>query len=247
MGIFDGVLLCSDIDGTLTSDGKVSAENKKSIEFFKSEGGLFTVSTGRYPGHFKEMYNIDVNTLVISVNGTVISDVCGNNIIYNQKLNLGLIKCIYDFVFPRYSLENFWAADINRLDLPYGMRADYESNKLMFVPYEEKEAQRLASELQAEFSGDVYISRSWATGVEVIPKDSGKGVCVQKLKDITGSKLLVCVGDYENDLTMLKSADVGFAVANAIDSVKAVADRQTVSDSQTAIAEIIETIRNEYI
>ena len=49
MGKFDGVLICSDIDGTLTdSCGKISTENCRAIEYFQSEGGMFTVSTGRY-------------------------------------------------------------------------------------------------------------------------------------------------------------------------------------------------------
>lgn len=48
MGKFDGILLCTDLDDTLlTTDKRVSDENSKAIEYFKSEGGLFTFATGR--------------------------------------------------------------------------------------------------------------------------------------------------------------------------------------------------------
>lgn len=247
MGIFDGVLLCSDIDGTLVCEGEVSRETEDAIEFFKSEGGLFTVSTGRYPSHFKDNFGIEVNTHVISVNGTVISDESGKNILYNSKLPLELINRIYDYVFSRYEIENFWAADIDRMDLPYKRKADYPSNKLMFVPYDEKSALALMGDLNTAFASEVNVSRSWPVGVEVIPEGSGKGFCVSRLKEITGSRILVCAGDYENDITMLRAADVGFAVKNAVCRAKEAADRTTVSDSRTAVAEIIETIQKEYI
>ena len=42
MGKFDGILLCTDLDDTLlTDDKRVSEENKRAIEYFQSEGGLF--------------------------------------------------------------------------------------------------------------------------------------------------------------------------------------------------------------
>ena len=48
MGIFDGYLLVSDMDGTLlNSKGKLSEENKRAIEYFVDNGGQFTLATGR--------------------------------------------------------------------------------------------------------------------------------------------------------------------------------------------------------
>ena len=47
---FDGVLICTDLDGTLLKNDKtISDENVKAIEFFKENGGLFTFVTGRVP------------------------------------------------------------------------------------------------------------------------------------------------------------------------------------------------------
>ena len=50
MGKFSGILLCTDLDGTLyRNDKTVSDENLDAIEYFKNKGGLFTFITGRVP------------------------------------------------------------------------------------------------------------------------------------------------------------------------------------------------------
>ena len=39
MGKFDGILIGTDLDGTLVSEGKVSRENADAIRYFQAEGG----------------------------------------------------------------------------------------------------------------------------------------------------------------------------------------------------------------
>ena len=62
------------------------------------------------------------------------------------------------------------------------------------------------------------------------------------MKKRLGARLTVAAGDYENDTEMLIAADIGYAVANAVPSVKAAADRITVSASESAIARIIDEL-----
>ncbi len=37
---------------------------------------------------------------------------------------------------------------------------------------------------------------------------------------VGGIEKVVCVGDYENDFTMIEAADIGCAVQNAVESIK---------------------------
>ena len=54
---FEGILFCTDLDGTLFDDNKtISKENLDAIEYFKSEGGLFTFITGRPPRITDDIY-----------------------------------------------------------------------------------------------------------------------------------------------------------------------------------------------
>ena len=58
---------------------------------------------------------------------------------------------------------------------------------------------------------------------------------------------IIAVGDYNNDIEMIKRAGVGIAVANATPETKAVADIVTVSNEEDAIAKIIYDIENGLI
>ena len=82
----------------------------------------------------------------------------------------------------------------------------------------------------------------------MIREGSGKGYCVAKLKELTGSRLLVCAGDYENDISMLKAADIGYAIKSGVETAHKAADRITKSNaSDGAIAEIIYDIEKEIL
>ena len=154
MGIFDGILLCSDVDGTLVYENEVPKANAEAIEYFKSEGGLFTLSTGRQPSYFTEKFGIEPNTYVIAINGTVISDAYGKEIIYDQKLSLDFALEVCDFVLPRYNLETYWAADISYDVLEFGSRRAFV--KYIVCPSGEKE--------QMPSSASVFSSPSTGSG-----------------------------------------------------------------------------------
>jgi Cof subfamily protein (haloacid dehalogenase superfamily) len=77
---------------------------------------------------------------------------------------------------------------------------------------------------------------------EALPKGVSKGAVLKKMAELLGVdiKKTIAVGDYNNDVSMIKAAGMGFAVANAVDEVKSVADYITVSNTEHAISAIIE-------
>ena len=90
------------------------------------------------------------------------------------------------------------------------------------------------------------MSRAGPAGLEGRPKNAGKGNAVAKLAWLLGGRekihTVIAVGDYENDISMIKYADIGYATANAAENVKAAADRVTVSNRDGAIAAIIKDL-----
>ena len=84
---------------------------------------------------------------------------------------------------------------------------------------------------------------SWRT-LEVCPEGSGKGEALKRMLPLLGKTFdkVVCVGDNQNDIGMIKLADVGYAVGNAIPALKAAATRVTVNSGEGAIAKIIEEL-----
>ena len=73
MGKFDGILLCTDFDGTLAIKEQVSQENCDAIRYFQENGGKFTILSGRHPFFLKEhLEGFTVNAPLVGYNGAYI-------------------------------------------------------------------------------------------------------------------------------------------------------------------------------
>lgn len=83
------------------------------------------------------------------------------------------------------------------------------------------------------------VSRSSLIGLEVNLKSAGKGNACRRLAQTLHADTLICIGDYENDCSMIAEADIGVAMGNAVDSVKAVADRVTADVEDNGFAQMI--------
>lgn len=241
MGKFSGILFCSDFDGTLASGTEISKENIDAIKYFQSEGGLFTVSTGRYPSYiftFKDKFI--PNTHLICLNGTLICDNM-QNILYENKICHADAEELYGFIKQNCD-------DLERI-LVYEPDGTHENKMPSCEPYKmiavtntAEGCLRFKKIVSESFGHKYFISRSWPTGLELININAGKGVCVKYLKEKVGAQTLICIGDFENDTEMIKAADIGIAVENALPCVKAAADKITKNNYTSAVAEVIYSI-----
>ena len=102
MGKFDGLLLCTDLDATLLNDDhKVSEENIRAIEYFKSEGGKFTFVTGRVPTGARLMLEyVKPNVPVVTFNGAGVYDFEEDKLLWGTYLEDGA-KDLIEFVEKR--------------------------------------------------------------------------------------------------------------------------------------------------
>ena len=266
MGKFDGILICTDLDGTLLKNDKtISEENREAIEYFKREGGYFTFITGRMPYTSRRLYDmVKPNAPIGCINGGGIYDFEKEKYLWSITLPEGaraLVGAVYDGVpsagiqlngleaiyfcrdndamyhFRKRTGATFLQGDYRTVDVPVA--------KVVFGSDSEEEINRIADILRnhprnAEFD---YI-RSERTLYEILPKGSSKGNLLPRLAEILGVKMshTVAVGDYNNDVSMIEAAGVGIAVANAVEEAKAAADIITVSNEESAIAKIIEEI-----
>ena len=275
MGKFDGVLLCSDIDGTLLTKDGLPEENVKAIKYFQENGGRFTLCTGRL-FDFLDKYShlVTPNAPFIAMNGTMIVDKTTGKTLYSCPLELDPGKATAEtltelpylsaaYVFPdghstmvRRTEDGFFEIRCGEELVP-AKGAD-ELNALLGYP--EKKIYKIVFRVDTENSdmgkaalaerfADFTVFRSWINGIEVQSPLADKGKSARRLAELLGDvKLLVCAGDYENDVAMLEAADVGYAVANAHPSVKEAAHRITKRTCREgAIAEIIEDLDREII
>ncbi|MGI6260800.1 MAG: HAD-IIB family hydrolase [Acutalibacteraceae bacterium] len=251
---YDGTLLITDLDGTMiSSDGSVSAENCEAIARFQQNGGTFSVATGRLPTHFAQFADTFVpNAPVITFNGAGIYDLSQNKMICCRRIPVPLAKLMH-------AAEPF-AAEMESVILNSESRREYlpwaqaQENlpeldreawlKMIFVFREEAAAVRAQLALRRSSPGEFCdFSRSWCVGVEVLDKQATKGCAVKVLRAMLPQiNRVVCIGDYENDLSMLREADLGVAVGNALEVVKQAADRVTVTNNENAIAALIDSL-----
>ena len=265
MGKFTGYLICTDCDGTLTYEpGKVSDENAQAIRYFQEEGGLFTLATGRFPDHaelFKD--KIKMNAPMVSLNGTLLYDTHKQELVHKWGTPTEEFYHLLSYVQENYSeVLNFWVNGENA-DGTFGsveynlLEHQPKDNSLkktlekfphemlkMVISAPAEVVQRLQYDLKQKYGKKYRFDTSWPEGLEIQRIDSGKGVAVQYMKNhlATDIHTTVGVGDYENDITLLEYSDIGYAVANAIESVKEIADKVTVSNQENALAAVIKDL-----
>lgn len=268
---FEGWLFCTDLDGTLyRSDKTVSRENLDAIEYFKSEGGLFTFITGRPPVTAVDICKtIHPNAPYGCFNGGAIFDPAKNEYLWSMDL-------------PRDAEELVAAVDreLPEMGIQYNTRKGVYFNKdneaqvhfravtglpnrachytevsepavkIVFAHMEDEMMERLIRLLNTHpRAGEFDFIRSERILYEILPKGVSKGRVLCKMAELLGVDLkrTVAVGDYNNDISMVRAAGIGFAVENAVPEVKEAADFVTVSNEEHAIARIIEDLEQKFL
>lgn len=255
MGKFSGILLCSDFDGTLAVKGHVAEKNISAIRYFQENGGLFSIITGRTSDFLlRREEEVRCNTYAGCVNGTVIYD-CPNRITVSESFIQG------DLYTPLMQMREQLAVSKNFVifhsdselvihdatdDFEKQLRDALSAPVLKVIihstrPYTAEELEHSRILLGDEFEQ----ARSWETGLEIQSRGRNKGSAAKEIAELSHARRLICVGDYENDIPMLKAADISYSVGNAIPAVKVCSDRTTVSVEEGAIAAIIRDIENE--
>ena len=268
MGKFDGILICTDLDGTLLgSDHKISRENIDAIEYFKSEGGFFTFITGRMPYFVSNIYStIQPNAPFGCINGggifdhrtqqylyteeisRTVLDLVGH--VYNNMPDMGIqINCFERIYFSRDNTAMEWFRKVTgspNIAKHYSDVTDPIA-KIVFGDMRNGAIEELEKLLRSHPAAkDFDLISSEATLFEILPKDICKGSVLPRLASILNVDMskTVAVGDYNNDVSMLRTAGVGIAVANACEEAKAAADIITVSNDEHAIRQIIYDIES---
>lgn len=93
-----------------------------------------------------------------------------------------------------------------------------------------------------EINNDLEIVSSWNNNFEVMRKGSSKGEAVEKLtKHLNlNREEVMCIGDSENDVSMIKFAGLGVAMGNAIDVVKNEANYITDTNKHSGVSKAIQ-------
>ena len=269
MGIFDGYLLASDIDGTLLDNGYINPRNIEKIKFFVKEGGAFAIATGRSVGAVSMVTDaIDCIGPSVVANGAMIYDYKSQEIIKEyllpecDKRVVGfVINISSDIGVEIHSGKNVLVANatsetddheqyekLSVEKMPLSEAIKYSWTKVLFAfSNVEKRAEIRNQIMGLNIESDLFDTIAYIDGrtryyLEVVPKGISKADSLQNLCSLLGIKKggFFAIGDYYNDLTMIKNADIGATTADAPEEIKQCSDFVGGSCKNGAVADFIE-------
>ena len=244
MGKFDGVLLASDYDATFAIGFDVPPANLEMVEYFKAQGGKFTISTGRALHTFGIVRHcVPLHIPAILANGAMIYDYDKEEVLFERPLpdiareDMSLLARLR----PEMSLEVYRGADnlyvwntnehvkahldyvkrtpagvgpIETFPLPWD-KAILEHDHHILESLQTEILSRWGDRYEAFFSADTML--------ELNAKGCTKGAGVLRLAGMLGIERehIYCVGDNQNDISMLEISAIPFAPEDAIPMVKA--------------------------
>ncbi len=271
MGKLDSIAILTDLDNTFFGTGAVPVpRNLRAIERFKAEGGLFSLSTGRMhynldravPG-VREI----VNAPAILCNGTYLYDFASGHVLSEITMDGEVAYRAVAFIkrrFPDshirvsfrggYLLEEGDLTSISEI-VGYGIDARTvlpfsewrKDGWYKFVCTDHSENLReIRAALEAEFPGVFEYNRSSDHLLEMQMKGTSKASMLGAFREYYRRqgrtlKIYVC-GDFENDATILRAADVAVCPSNALDSIREISDYCLCSNDDGVIADLVELL-----
>lgn len=163
------------------------------------------------------------------------------------KKNGWMMQSYIDDVL-RVAEYNHWVADYERITHSHAVVCgdDFytpsgDTDKLLSCDEHDVLLKR-AEEIEAVLPGTFDIMCSKPTFLEIVPKGISKGVCLKRLCDLYGIGLenVMSFGNGMNDLSMLKAAGFGVAVANAVPEILPQVDYVTASNNEDGVAKAVE-------
>ena len=235
-------IIISDIDGTfLARGGSGTEKNIEAAKRFAAAGGLFTFASGRMNiDNLVPAWREFVSAPLLLCNGALVKDTSGE-VLWEDAMDADLARSVHEACLTT-GLDGT-GSEIYTLDGNTFYKVIVWTKKENFDSLEKM--------LRERFGERCSYTYSCATLLEMMPPRVSKASAIDKLRDYykkTGYELTVyAVGDYINDLEMLRSADISACPDDAHGEVKKISDIILCPSGEGAVAELIRKITEEEI
>ena len=240
---YAGLALLTDLDGTLLMPDKtLSPEDAAAIADFRAKGGLFSVATGRGMQATKpylELLRPDYPAVMY--NGALLYDAQKQETAATSHLPAEAGSLLRELMqaFPEVGAE---VLDETGVYVIQDGAIEREHLAITHIPVVLKDFDTVRPEecMKALFAGEpediarmleyvkaprfaaVDMTRSHRWFLEILPADTNKGTALRKLREMIPSGTAVgAAGDFDNDIAMLREADICGCPADAQPAVKA--------------------------
>jgi Cof subfamily protein (haloacid dehalogenase superfamily) len=253
-------LLVTDVDGTLVDHRQeIPPRNLEAIARYQAAGGLVAIATGRIAASARR-YVLQTGTEcpAILYNGGQIYDFAQERLLFEQVLPAEPARAVWQLLTGRVDYAAY-AGGVAYTPLLSGVMAEYaRKDRLSLQPLppeglppgsvakfliiaDPAHLDQIQTAIRALYPNANLVRSEW-NYLELLPEGISKGAALPVLAGMLGisPEQVVAVGDNLNDLTMLQTAGLGVAVANAHPDLKAVAGHVVCSCEQGAVAEVID-------
>lgn len=240
-------IIASDYDGTLNHGG-IDDKKRETIKEWREKGNKFGIVSGRITDDLLRIYKKDKLELdfLLACNGAVILTTDGK-ILKEDRIDGDILKPILDFIF---SLGADWAAiqsdrsyiidenDNDRLPDEFTRKTlpDLKYfNQISTILEDEEEALMVTNAIKEQF-GDKLNPLQNGRCIDIVSVTMNKAKGLYDYLELVGGKYedMITVGDNINDTHMIKEFR-SYAMANGVQSIKDIADYETLG-----ITELIE-------
>lgn len=252
-------ILFTDLDGTLLHDDKsLSAPMRDMLRAISDAGHLIVFATGRFtPSALRQFGKLKIDPegcYLITCNGSELYDISAGKVLSRTVVDNDLVRLCFDEAkafgihIQAYSTTSvITEQDTPELQtycdlqkIPFTITDDVlscleqGSPKLLASKNDDPDCVRGFYEVLKEKTGeklDFFFSNPLY--LEIVPAGTNKGNSVRPLCEHLGIPIerSVAAGDAENDISMIRAAGTGIAMANATKAVRDAADLITEQDN----------------
>lgn len=265
-GLMTQTLYVSDLDDTLLdADGTLSPRTVSVINAFIEAGGLFTYATARaFPSAAEVTAELKLNLPVITNGGTVTADPRTGEHVTASFLPAPVATRLLAAMSGAEGVDPLVFAVIDGQDrmlcrepsaapgalagdprlLPVRDWADADLSRVLSVgsggsleplrAVRESMREELAGCFSVLWENGFQPGKQW---LEIYSADATKAAAARRLQARVGAARLVAFGDNLNDVPLLAEADAGYAVANAVPELRAVATAVIGANTDDGVAE----------
>lgn len=259
----DGTLLSTNNEVSKRNLEAIKQATQKGVQVAVTTGRVFASAY-----YYADI--IGVSTPIIASNGAYIREKLGDRIIYKGLLGLENCQKIMEVInkydiYPHFNTYNTiytekliysskYYSKANE-SLPEGRKINIvitsnwnsafmenkdEILKCIIVDKDMEKLDKVKKELKKV--EELEVVSSFKNNVEVMKKGISKGKAVEILANYYNidMKDVICIGDSENDLSMIKAAGLGVAMGNGDKLVKDAADYITDTNDEDGVAKVIE-------
>lgn len=260
-------IIISDVDGTLLPTNKpIPKRNIDALNRFVANGGRFGIATGRSKETTEEFVKtLPVNAPCVLYNGGALYDFRRNEFLMQsflpdsarvdlKKINIEL-PWLSIMVVTGDKYNRIVNSDTNLTHFSGEWHGYHRSASLeeltepwykAIFPVTAEEADMFASYIKENTFEGVRFVRSAEMLFEILPAASTKGHALQKLAELEhfSQDNIAAIGDYYNDVEMIRFAAIGVTTAEAPDDIKAIADFVTGPCELGAVADLVEYLES---